>query len=267
MFACRAQIKLEASSTLEYSPDGLRRPVTASPRRRRRFALTCWAAQIDCVLRVENLLQWELYQVRRNCPHHFLTMRMRSTGPSPSAPSKCECRVLLGLWRGREGMTPSVAAQVKLRYLQARAPPLPLAGPWLAGAAVSTREASASPCERRLFHGTDAQSALGIDARSFSRYHSGRHGARYGRGVYFARNASVAAHYARPDVGGVRHVYLARVLTGNACLGLRDMTEPPAIDGGGGGWYDSTCSPDQKTFVVYGDADAYAEYRIVFRMD
>ena len=52
---------------------------------------------------------------------------------------------------------------------------------------------------------------------------------RYGKGVYFARDASYSSStsYARPDRRGVQSMFLCRVVIGEYCLGVKDALAPP----------------------------------------
>ena len=54
----------------------------------------------------------------------------------------------------------------------------------------------------------------------------------YGDGVYFAKDAKYAARdqYSPRDSRGHKHMYLAKVLTGEYTKGRSGMKEPPAKD-------------------------------------
>lgn len=91
----------------------------------------------------------------------------------------------------------------------------------------------------------------------------------YGRGVYFARDASYSARdtYAAPDVKGHRHMYLARVLTGEYTTGQSNFLVPPAKDPQNPAvLYDSVVDNAQSPgiFVIFYDPQAYPEYHIEF---
>lgn len=91
----------------------------------------------------------------------------------------------------------------------------------------------------------------------------------YGRGVYFAVNASYSDRYATPDVNGVRHMYLARVLIGEYTKGQRDILAPPVKNPLINGHVlfdslvDNVAAP--TIFVVFGDAQAYPAYLITYQ--
>ena len=90
-------------------------------------------------------------------------------------------------------------------------------------------------------------------------------GSRYGKGVYFARDASKSLPYADP-AGGPRYMYLARVLVGRYCQGGREMKAPPPINSTGS-LYDSTVDKpvDPEIFVIFHDTQCYPEYLITFK--
>jgi hypothetical protein len=95
-----------------------------------------------------------------------------------------------------------------------------------------------------------------------------------GQGIYFATQAAISLGYTSPDPQGLRHMFLgeytrslilaiefcsplsARVLVGKTTRGDRSTRVcPPGYDTTGG----------KDVFVTYHDAQAYAQYLIVFR--
>ena len=91
----------------------------------------------------------------------------------------------------------------------------------------------------------------------------------YGRGVYFARDASYSARgtYTPPDANGSRYIYLARVLAGEFTKGNGSMIVPPPKDPQDqtvlfDSVVDDTSNP--QIFVVFYDAQTYPEYLIIF---
>ena len=90
----------------------------------------------------------------------------------------------------------------------------------------------------------------------------------YGRGVYFAVNASYSYRYAIPDVYGVQHMYFTRVLTGEYTQGQRDILAPPVKNPlvNGHILFDSLVDniAVPTIFVVFGDAQAYPAYLITY---
>ncbi|XP_075926664.1 protein mono-ADP-ribosyltransferase PARP10 isoform X2 [Petromyzon marinus] len=134
------------------------------------------------------------------------------------------------------------------------------------------RECSQSPCERILFHGTADAACPEINLHGFNRSFCGKN-ALYGQGVYFATSAriSVRDQYSPPNTAGLKHVYLARVLTGDFAQGRENMRTPPirltVTDGGPAVRFhsvvDNTVHPD--IFIIFNDTQAYPEHLITFR--
>ncbi|XP_006905628.1 poly [ADP-ribose] polymerase 15 isoform X1 [Pteropus alecto] len=124
--------------------------------------------------------------------------------------------------------------------------------------------------ERILFHGTDANSVPHVNQHGFNRSHAGKNAVAYGKGTYFAVDASFSANdkYSRPDSNGRKHIYVVRVLTGLYTLGREGLITPPSKNP-----YDHTDLFDSvtddiqhpKLFVVFFDNQAYPEYLITFR--
>uniref|UniRef100_G1QGB5 Poly [ADP-ribose] polymerase n=1 Tax=Myotis lucifugus TaxID=59463 RepID=G1QGB5_MYOLU len=124
--------------------------------------------------------------------------------------------------------------------------------------------------EKILFHGTDAHSVSHINQHGFNHSYAGKNAVTYGKGTYFAVDASYSADdkYSRPDSNGRKHIYVVRVLTGVYTLGREGIVMPPpknpynSID-----LFDSVTNDIQhpKLFVVFFDYQAYPEYLITFR--
>lgn len=92
----------------------------------------------------------------------------------------------------------------------------------------------------------------------------------YGKGTYFAVDARYSAkdEYSTPDSNGRKHVYVARVLTGDYALGYRGLITPPAKNTSNStDLFDSVVDNIQHPtlFVVFSDNQAYPEYLITFR--
>lgn len=79
----------------------------------------------------------------------------------------------------------------------------------------------------------------------------------YGQGCYFSASAAYSHSYAVANALGERHMFLAKVLTGKSAIGNSSMKVPPA-------GYDTT-TDGNNIFVTYHDAQAYAEYLIVYK--
>lgn len=91
---------------------------------------------------------------------------------------------------------------------------------------------------------------------------------KYGKGVYFARDASYSHFYAKPpDANGQRHLYYVQVLTGEYTLGSESMIVPPLKSSQGNLQYDSTVdnTANPTIFVVYHDSQNYPAYVVNYR--
>lgn len=124
--------------------------------------------------------------------------------------------------------------------------------------------------EKQLFHGTDVDSVPYVNRNGFNRSYAGKNAVVYGKGTYFAVNASYSSNdtYSRPNAQGRKHMYYVRVLTGIYTVGNSSLIVPPPknpqipTD-----LYDSV-TDNVKTpnlFVVFYDYQAYPEYLITFR--
>jgi len=124
--------------------------------------------------------------------------------------------------------------------------------------------------ERYLFHGTDCDTAKKIAAHGFNRSYAGTaNAAAFGRGTYFARNASYSDRdtYTPKDKDGYKTMFLCKVTVGTFAVGGYSMMAPPPRDDGR--LHDSTVdyidNPD--IFVAYNDAQAYPEFLITYKQD
>ncbi|KAI9543760.1 hypothetical protein NQZ68_008808 [Dissostichus eleginoides] len=121
--------------------------------------------------------------------------------------------------------------------------------------------------ERKLFHGTGANSIDLINKRGFNRSYAGTHGAMYGNGSYFAVNALYSRGYAKPDTRQHMRMYLAKVLVGDFTTGRAGMITPPTKSSSTAtDLYDSVADngTNPTIFVVFNDIQAYPEYLITF---
>ncbi|XP_026789921.3 poly(ADP-ribose) polymerase family member 14-related sequence 1 isoform X1 [Pangasianodon hypophthalmus] len=122
--------------------------------------------------------------------------------------------------------------------------------------------------EKMLFHGTREESINHINQNGFNRSYAGKNAAAYGKGTYFALNASYSSQntYSVPNAQGQKRMYYCRVLTGDYTLGNATMIDPPAKTANGTDLYDTvvdnTATP--TIFVVFRDCHAYPEYLITF---
>jgi Poly(ADP-ribose) polymerase catalytic domain/WWE domain len=122
------------------------------------------------------------------------------------------------------------------------------------------------PEEKWLFHGTTTTAVDQILDHGFNRSFAGHNGATYGKGSYFARDASYSCRYAVPDSSGIQHVFMCRMVVGDWCSGSQDQLTPNSKPGGG--LYDSTVDDiaDPEIFVSYHDAQVYPEYLLSLRL-
>ena len=91
----------------------------------------------------------------------------------------------------------------------------------------------------------------------------------YGKGVYFARDASYSSSrtYSPPNSAGHKHVLACRVVVGEFCRGRMDARTPDLRDATKNILFDSTVddTTSPSLYVTYHDAQAYPEYLIVFK--
>ncbi|XP_066433389.1 protein mono-ADP-ribosyltransferase PARP14-like [Eleutherodactylus coqui] len=124
--------------------------------------------------------------------------------------------------------------------------------------------------EMQLFHGTDENTVKSVNSNGYNRSYSGLNvGALLGNGTYFAVDSNYSAHdqYSKPDANGRKYMYLARVLTGEFCVGQQGMVAPPAKNPSNStDLYDSVTNDLAKpsVFVIFNDIQAYPEYLITF---
>jgi len=123
--------------------------------------------------------------------------------------------------------------------------------------------------ELALFHGCISEKFPCILKQGFDfRIAGSNAGAMFGKGAYFAENASKSDLYSRPDGDGLRHMILAKVLVGKTFVAKserRDLLRPPedaprgAEPAHGDGLHDSVMGErrdrgggvDHREFVVF----------------
>ncbi|XP_060594416.1 uncharacterized protein LOC132748798 [Ruditapes philippinarum] len=125
--------------------------------------------------------------------------------------------------------------------------------------------------ERQLWHGTDVDTVPKIVKHGYNR--SFTTVCAYGLGAYFAVQSaySDSDRYAKPDVNGVKRMFLNRVLVGVSCLGNSSMAVLPQRPGVTFNnfpvCYDSAADSNGKTpgiYVIFHDTQAYPEYLIEY---
>uniref|UniRef100_A0A8C3R8Q2 Poly [ADP-ribose] polymerase n=1 Tax=Cyanoderma ruficeps TaxID=181631 RepID=A0A8C3R8Q2_9PASS len=124
--------------------------------------------------------------------------------------------------------------------------------------------------EKLLFHGTAASSLRLINSTGFDRGYAGKNAAAFGNGTYFALEARYSAQntYSIPDANGKKHMYLARVLTGQFCAGKQGLKAPPPKNSADPtDLYDSVVNDESHpaVFVIFNDNQAYPQYLITFK--
>ena len=104
--------------------------------------------------------------------------------------------------------------------------------------------------------------------QGFNRSFCGKNATLYGKGVYFARDASYSTFplYCAPDAQGVQTIFLVRAVVGQWSKGVKDALTPDVRDAARNILYDCTVDnvKDPSIFVTYHDAQAYPEYMIKF---
>lgn len=115
--------------------------------------------------------------------------------------------------------------------------------------------------ERLLWHGTPWDAVANIAQHGFNRAYCGRHGAKLGRGSYFAEEAAYAARFCGKSTAS-RAIFLAGVLPGRYCRGEDGLVEPPADDSGAR--FDATVDDTErpKVFCVFRDFQALPLYLV-----
>ncbi|KAK2181570.1 hypothetical protein NP493_393g04004 [Ridgeia piscesae] len=133
---------------------------------------------------------------------------------------------------------------------------------------LAKRSKHPSTIERSLWHGTSANAITNINNGGFNRSYCGKNATLCGEGVYFAVSSSYSAqnHYTRPGARGMKHIYQARVLTGEYTLGDSAYRVPPPNPATPGFPYDTVVDnvSTPGIFVIFLDNQAYPEYLITF---
>lgn len=124
--------------------------------------------------------------------------------------------------------------------------------------------------EKLLFHGTSSDVVDAICKQNFDHRLRGKHGTKYGKGSYFARDASYSNNYSSLSGEKTRFMFLAFVLTGEYKLGGQDFRRPPLKDPNNpaSDLYDS-CVDDEyqpTIFVIFNDEQCYPSYLIKYEL-
>ncbi|XP_064369975.1 protein mono-ADP-ribosyltransferase PARP12-like isoform X1 [Dromaius novaehollandiae] len=118
--------------------------------------------------------------------------------------------------------------------------------------------------ERFLFHGTSKKHIDAICQQNFDWRICGLHGTVYGKGSYFARDASYSNNYCTEDAH-IKSMFLARVLVGEFTLGRSSYVRPPLKDSQNS-FYDScvNSTSNPSIFVIFEKHQIYPEYLIEY---
>ncbi|XP_055874127.1 protein mono-ADP-ribosyltransferase PARP15-like [Biomphalaria glabrata] len=119
------------------------------------------------------------------------------------------------------------------------------------------------PNEQNLFHGTSSPPIPQINENGFNRSYCGVNGTLYGKGVYFALNASYSEKYAVPDAQGNKYMYRVKALTGEFIETNKETNYLPNKPGSNRP-YDSGGNSSRGIYVIFHDAQVYPEYLITF---
>ncbi|NXI83756.1 PAR12 polymerase, partial [Rhipidura dahli] len=120
--------------------------------------------------------------------------------------------------------------------------------------------------EKLLFHGTDVTSMKTICTQNFDWRICGSNGTNYGKGSYFARDASYSHAYCQATQQGYL-MFVARVLVGDYVKGNAAYVRPPRKHPDSLWFYDS-CVDDElnpSIFVVFDKHQIYPEYLIDYK--
>ncbi|NXE40178.1 PAR12 polymerase, partial [Ptilorrhoa leucosticta] len=120
--------------------------------------------------------------------------------------------------------------------------------------------------EKLLFHGTDVISMKTICTQNFDWRICGSNGTNYGKGIYFARDASYSHTYCQATQQGYL-MFVARVLVGDYVKGSAAYVRPPRKCADRLWFYDS-CVDDElnpSVFVIFEKHQIYPEYIIQYK--
>ncbi|KAM7396416.1 hypothetical protein PAMP_019457 [Pampus punctatissimus] len=117
--------------------------------------------------------------------------------------------------------------------------------------------------EKYLFHGTDESLIEAICEQNFDWRMCGVHGTAYGKGSYFARDASYSDRYARVKKSLNKIMFVALVLVGEYTKGSSSYVRPP-LKRNGRTLFDSCVDSerDPSIFVIFEKQQIYPEYII-----
>ncbi|XP_030907315.1 protein mono-ADP-ribosyltransferase PARP12 [Melopsittacus undulatus] len=115
--------------------------------------------------------------------------------------------------------------------------------------------------ERLLFHGTSPSHIPAICEQNFDWRMCGTHGTMYGKGSYFARDASYSHEFCSSQSGRYS-MFVANVLVGDFVQGNPKHLRPPPRDSNSNRLYDSCVDDptDPSIFVIFEKHQIYPAY-------
>ncbi|NXE19253.1 PAR12 polymerase, partial [Ardeotis kori] len=115
--------------------------------------------------------------------------------------------------------------------------------------------------ERLLFHGTSSFNVPAICEQNFDWRICGTQGTMYGKGSYFARDASYSHVYCS-SARGYYSMFVAHVLVGDFVQGKSEYLRPPPRPGNSNRLYDSCVDDptDPSIFVIFEKHQIYPAY-------
>ncbi|KAL1257021.1 hypothetical protein QQF64_012566 [Cirrhinus molitorella] len=130
---------------------------------------------------------------------------------------------------------------------------------------MNVRNGGSAVDQRYLFHGTDESLIAAICEQNFDWRICGSHGTLYGKGSYFARDASYSDRYAKTRNSRTKKMFVALVLVGNFTRGNTSLVRPPQKPNSQG-FYDSCVDNEANPaiFVVFEKFQVYPEYIIEY---
>uniref|UniRef100_A0A674P0S5 Poly (ADP-ribose) polymerase family, member 12a n=1 Tax=Takifugu rubripes TaxID=31033 RepID=A0A674P0S5_TAKRU len=114
-----------------------------------------------------------------------------------------------------------------------------------------------------LFHGTDESLSDAICEQNFDWRMCGAHGTAYGKGSYFARDASYSDMYSRRSKSQSKIMFVALVLVGDYTQGNDSYVRPPP-KGNGKTFYNSCVNSERNPsiYIIFDKQQVYPEYLI-----
>ncbi|XP_042351718.1 protein mono-ADP-ribosyltransferase PARP12 [Plectropomus leopardus] len=128
---------------------------------------------------------------------------------------------------------------------------------------MKVRNGGNSVNEQYLFHGTDESLIEAICEQNFDWRMCGVHGTAYGKGSYFARDASYSDRYAKIKGSLSKIMFVALVLVGDYTRGSSAYVRPPPKSNSKT-LYDSCvdCESNPSIYVIFEKQQIYPEYVI-----